>query len=155
MKRSLITLTLITTLAFACTPAPQHDVVIRHGIVYDGTGAAPKVEDLGIDGDRVVARGDLSGAKGRQDVDATDLAVAPGFINMLSHSETSLIADGRSQGDIRQGVTPRIGGPRGSSTIEPRTNRDCTFEPRLAATIRSGAGEEPGEGRGRRPGRSD
>ena len=89
-------------------------------MVYDGTGAAPKVEDLGIDGDRVVARGDLSGAKGRQDVDATDLAVAPGFINMLSHSETSLIADGRSQGDIRQGVTLEV---FGESSMGPLTEQ--------------------------------
>jgi len=126
MKRPLITLTLITTLAFACTPAPQHDVVIRHGIVYDGTGAAPKVEDLGIDGDRVVARGDLSGAKGRQDVDATDLAVAPGFINMLSHSETSLIADGRSQGDIRQGVTLEVFGESSMGPITEQMKIDQT-----------------------------
>ena len=118
MKRPLITLTLITTLASGCAPAPQHDVVIRHGIVYDGTGVAAKVEDLGIDGDRVVARGDLSGARGRQDVDATGFAVAPGFINMLSHSETSLIADGRSQGDIRQGVTLEV---FGESSMGPIT----------------------------------
>ena len=126
MKRPLITLTLITTLASACTPAPQHDVVIRRGMVYDGTGAAPKVEDLGIDGDRVVARGDLSGAKGRQDVDATDLAVAPGFINMLSHSETSLIADGRSQADIRQGVTLEVFGESSMGPITEQMKIDQT-----------------------------
>ena len=60
-----------------------------------------------IDGDRIAALGDLSGARGRQEIDATGLAVAPGFINMLSHSETSLIADGRSQGDDPAGRDAR------------------------------------------------
>src|ERR1700716_1774396 len=89
----------------ACTPAPQYDVVIRHGTVYDGTGAAGVVEDLAIRDDRVAARGGLGRARGREEVDATGLAVAPGFIDMLSHAETSLIEDGRSQGGLRQGVT--------------------------------------------------
>jgi N-acyl-D-amino-acid deacylase len=120
MKRLPIILTLILACAAGCAPAPQHDVVIRHGTVYDGTGAAAKVEDLGIDGDRVVARGDLSRAKGRQEIDAAGLAVAPGFINMLSHSETSLIADGRSQGDIRQGVTLEV---FGESSMGPITEQ--------------------------------
>src|ERR1700687_2379749 len=87
-------LTLITTLAAGCAPAPQYDVVIRHGTVYDGTGAAGVVQDLAIRDDRIADRRELGRARGRQDVDATGLAVAPGFINMLSHSETSLLADG-------------------------------------------------------------
>jgi N-acyl-D-amino-acid deacylase len=103
-------LPLVVVLTMACATSLQYDVVIRHGTVYDGTGAAPVVEDIGINGDRIVARGDLGAARGREDVDATGLAVAPGFINMLSHSETSLIADGRSQGDIRQGVTLEVFG---------------------------------------------
>ena len=115
-----VLLALVTLCAAGCTPAPQYDAVIRHGTVYDGTGAAAKVEDLGIEGDRIAARGDLSGARGRQDIDATGLAVAPGFINMLSHSETSLIADGRSQGDIRQGVTLEV---FGESSMGPITEQ--------------------------------
>ncbi len=126
MNRIAAALTLALVCFAGCAPAPQHDVVIRHGIVYDGTGAAPKVEDLGIDGDRVVARGDLSGAKGRQDVDATDLAVSPGFINMLSHSETSLIADGRSQGDLRQGVTLEVFGESSMGPITEQMRIDQT-----------------------------
>jgi len=110
MKKPVVVLALITFCIAGCARAPEYDVVIRHGTVYDGTGAAAKMEDLGIDGDRVVARGDLGGARGGQDIDATGLAVAPGFINMLSHSETSLIADGRSQGDIRQGITLEVFG---------------------------------------------
>jgi N-acyl-D-aspartate/D-glutamate deacylase len=120
MKKPVAVLALITFCIAGCAPAPQYDVVIRHGTVYDGTGAAAKVEDLAIAGDRVVARGDLGGVSGRQDIDATGLAVAPGFINMLSHSETSLIADGRSQGDIRQGVTLEV---FGESSMGPITEQ--------------------------------
>ena len=65
----------------------------RH--VYDGTGAAGKAGDVAILDDRIAAVGDLAAERGREEVDATGLAVAPGFINMLSHSETSLIEDGR------------------------------------------------------------
>jgi N-acyl-D-amino-acid deacylase len=88
-----------------CARVPQYDLLIRHGTVYDGTGVAGVVQDVAVQGDRIAARGDLPRATGRQVVDATGLAVAPGFIDMLSHSEAALIADGRSQGMIRQGVT--------------------------------------------------
>ena len=88
-------------LAAACALAPQYDVVIRHGTVYDGTGAAPVVEDVAITGDRIAAIGQLSGARGRQDVEASGFAVAPGFIDMLNHSETAFVADGRAQSGIR------------------------------------------------------
>jgi N-acyl-D-amino-acid deacylase len=100
------TLTIAAALLCAsCAAAPHYDVVIRHGTVYDGTGSPGVVEDLAIEGDRIAARGALGGTRGRQEVDASGLAVAPGFIDMLNHSETSLIADGRSQSGIRQGVT--------------------------------------------------
>src|SRR5438874_182545 len=90
-------------------PAPVvHDVVIRHGLVVDGTGAPARIADVALDGDRIAAIGDLAGARGRREIDATGLAVAPGFVNMLSHSEESLIADGRSQGELRQGVTLEV-----------------------------------------------
>ncbi len=94
----------------ACTASPQHDIVIRHGTVYDGSGGAPFQADVAITGDAIVAIGDLGGATGRTEIDATGLAVAPGFINMLSWAGTRLIADGRSQSDIRQGVTLEVFG---------------------------------------------
>jgi N-acyl-D-aspartate/D-glutamate deacylase len=109
----------IGLLAASCAAAPQYDVVIRHGTVYDGSGVAGAVEDLAIQGDRVAARGDLSGAHGKQEVDASGLAVAPGFIDMLNHAETSLIADGRSQSGIRQGVTLSV---FGESSMGPLTD---------------------------------
>ena len=98
--------------------APQssfdYDVILRHGDIYDGTGAAPRLADVGIQGDRIVRVGDLSTARGRDELDVTGLAVAPGFINMLSWADEGLIQDGRSLSDIHQGVTLEIFG-EGSS----------------------------------------
>jgi N-acyl-D-amino-acid deacylase len=86
------------------------DVLIRGGTVYDGTGGAAMRADVGIRGDQIVAVGALDGQTARTVVDARGLAVAPGFVNMLSWSVVSLITDGRSQSDIRQGVTTEIFG---------------------------------------------
>jgi N-acyl-D-amino-acid deacylase len=93
----------------AAEPA-SFDVVIRGGTVYDGTGAEGRRVDVGIRGDRIEAVGDLSKASAGKTVDAAGLAVAPGFINMLSWSTDSLIVDGRSQSELRQGVTTQIFG---------------------------------------------
>jgi N-acyl-D-amino-acid deacylase len=87
-----------------------YDVIIRGGTVYDGSGDKPAVADVAIRGDRIVAVGDLETARAKRDIDARGLAVAPGFINMLSWATTSLLADGRSQSDIRQGVTLEVFG---------------------------------------------
>ena len=94
--------------------AVAFDVVIAGGTVYDGRGGPGVVADVGIRGDRVAVVGDLSGAEAATVVDAAGLAVAPGFINMLSWATESLIHDGRSQSDIRQGVTLEVMG-EGSS----------------------------------------
>src|SRR5438477_4656733 len=89
----------------------EYDVVVRGGVLYDGSGAAPVVGDLAIAGDAIMALGsEVGGARGRLELDATGLAVAPGFINMLSWASEPLIADGRSQSDIRQGVTLEVFG---------------------------------------------
>jgi N-acyl-D-amino-acid deacylase len=95
------------------------DVLIKGGMVYDGTGQSPRRDDVGIRGDRIVAIGHLNSAHAKSVIDATDLAVAPGFINMLSHSEVSLIADGRSMGELKQGVTTQI---FGESSMGPLTD---------------------------------
>ena len=94
--------------------AQAFDVVIRGGLVYDGTGAPARRADVAIRGDRVAGVGDFSGVEATRTIDASGLAVAPGFINMLSWSTESLLVDGRSQGEIRQGVTTQIFG-EGSS----------------------------------------
>ena len=99
--------------ARAQQPAP-FDVVIRGGTLYDGTGSPGRRADVGIRGDLIAAVGDLAGATATRTVDATGLAVAPGFINMLSWSTESLLVDGKSEGEIRQGVTTQIFG-EGSS----------------------------------------
>lgn len=94
----------------AAPAARTFDAIIRNGTVYDGTGRAPVRADVGIRGDRIAAVGDLRRATAPEVVDATGLAVAPGFINMLSHSEASLILDGRSMSEVKQGVTTQIFG---------------------------------------------
>ena len=98
----------------SCASSPEHDLIIRNGTIVDGTGAPGYVGDLAIDGDRIAAVGDLGDARGVTEVDARGMAVAPGFINMLSWAGDALIEDGRSQGDIRQGVTLEVFG-EGSS----------------------------------------
>jgi N-acyl-D-amino-acid deacylase len=94
------------------SPSSDHfDVIIRNGTVYDGTGAEPRQADIAIRGDRIAGVGPaVAGAKANTVIDAKGLAVAPGFINMLSWSTESLIQDGRSQSEIRQGVTTEIMG---------------------------------------------
>jgi N-acyl-D-amino-acid deacylase len=89
---------------------PPLDYVVRGGTVYDGTGVPGRRADVGVRGDRIVAVGELAKADAKTTIDAAGLAVAPGFINMLSWSTESLIADGRSQGEVRQGVTTQIFG---------------------------------------------
>jgi len=96
--------------AFAVACSPTYDVVIRGGTVYDGSGGPPVVADVAVQGDSIVAVGDLRGARGRVTVDAHGLAVAPGFVNMLSWAVDDLLHDGRSQSDIRQGVTLEVFG---------------------------------------------
>lgn len=93
---------------------PTHDLIIRGAVIYDGRGGAPYEGDVAIDGDRIVATGDIGAARGREEINAAGLAVAPGFINMLSWANESLLEDGRSQSDIRQGVTLEVLG-EGSS----------------------------------------
>ena len=94
----------------ACSQGADYDLIIRGGGIYDGSGDAAFVADLAIDGDSIAAIGDLRDSRGRSEIDASGLAVAPGFINMLSWATESLIEDGRSQSDIRQGVTLEVFG---------------------------------------------
>ncbi len=117
-KRILLWAALVAAVAGCAAPAPKtaapaapaYDLIVRHGTVYDGTGAPARVADVGVRGDRVVAVGDLGDAQAARVVDATGLAVAPGFINVLSWATESLIEDGRGIGDTKQGVTLEIFG---------------------------------------------
>ena len=108
MRRALLILICLGLTHVAA--ASDYDVLIRGGEVYDGTGAAGRVADVGIAGDTIVAIGDLSSRTAAMQINATGLVVAPGFINMLSWATDSLLIDGRSQSNIRQGVTLEVFG---------------------------------------------
>lgn len=110
MNRLLALATVLALTACASPPTPEYDVIIRGGTIYDGSGGAPFVGDVGVNDDTIAAVGDLAGATAATEIDASGLAVSPGFINMLSWSTDSLIFDGRSQGEIRQGVTLEVFG---------------------------------------------
>ncbi len=100
----------IILLLISCTNKSKYEVIIRNGLVCDGSGSASYKGDLAINGDTIAAVGNLRNAHGITEIDAGGKAVAPGFINMLSWADKSLIEDGRSQSDIRQGVTLEVMG---------------------------------------------
>jgi len=112
LRRTLLAFVAAFSLS-ACTStqsAQRYDVIIANGTVYDGSGGAPVSADVGINGERIAAIGDLSSASAAERIDAQGMAVSPGFINMLSWASDSLIEDGLSQSDIRQGVTLEVMG---------------------------------------------
>jgi N-acyl-D-amino-acid deacylase len=108
MKRT-VTLVVLALLCACATSRPAYDVVIRNGLLYDGSGGEPTPGDVAIRGDRIAAVGKVDGA-GRTEIDAHGMAVAPGFINIMSQAQESLIADGRAMADVKQGVTLEIFG---------------------------------------------
>ena len=121
--RSLVCLGLtIVALAapLAQTPSP-YDVLIAGGRVVDGTGAPWVHADVAIAGDRIAAVGDLAGAPAKVRVDATNLVVAPGFIDMLGQSEFYVLVDGRAASKIMMGVTTEITGE--GTSIAPVNDR--------------------------------
>ena len=109
-------------LLWSCTSGPDpsvpvtpvYDYIIRNGTIYDGSGSEGYVADVAISGDRVTEIGHNLPGRGKKEVDASGMAVTPGYINMLSWATESLIIDGRSQSDIRQGVTLEVFGEGGS-----------------------------------------
>lgn len=107
MKRFIPLLFII--FLFACKGKSKYDVIIRNGMIYDGTGGTPYKGDIAINGDTIAIIGDLD-ASAKNELDAKGLAVAPGFVNMLSWANESLILDGRSEGELRQGVTLEVMG---------------------------------------------
>ena len=99
----------------SCDPVQvEYDVLIKNAQILDGSGKPGYPGDIAINADTIAALGNIENAIGKQEIDATGLSVAPGFINMLSWANVSLLEDGRSQGDIRQGVTLEVLG-EGSS----------------------------------------
>lgn len=126
MSRTLRTFFIITVagLVFSCSEQkPDYELIIRNGMIYDGLGGNPFTGDVAIRADTLAAIGDLSGKKGIKEIDATGFAVAPGFINMLSWADGSLLKDGRSMSDIKQGVTLEVFGEGWSPG--PRRKKDA------------------------------
>jgi N-acyl-D-amino-acid deacylase len=99
---------------FSCKNEPKYDIIIKNGMIYDGNGGNPYQADLAIKADTVAAIGDLSKETATEILDAKGMAISPGFVNMLSQSDESLIQDGRSVSDIKQGVTLEVMGEGGS-----------------------------------------
>src|ERR1035441_3424178 len=110
----------LAVLASAASPAADgtavlsdkavHDLVLRNGTIYDGSGRAPYRGDVVIDADRITYVGPHIDSSARTDIDVKGQAIAPGFINMLAHPEESLFADGRALSDLMQGVTLEVMG---------------------------------------------
>jgi len=114
MIRSVLQLSLAVALLWSCSSQTDYDLIIRNAVIYDGTGNPPYPGAIAIKGDTIAAIGDLSGKTAQSELDASGLAVSPGFINMLSWATESLLADGRAMSDLKQGVTLEVMG-EGSS----------------------------------------
>ena len=111
MIRLPLLATLVVCLAAACSTPPHYDTIIKGGTVYDGSGAPGYTGDVAIAGDTIAAVGKLAGgATAEKVIDATGMAVSPGFVNLMSWANESLIEDGRSKSDIMQGVTLEVTG---------------------------------------------
>ena len=109
--------------ATAAQRAIQYDVVIRGGMIYDGSGGAPFHGDLAVRGDRIAYVGPHAPGVARTEVDAHGKAVSPGFINMLAHPEESFFADGRALSDLTQGVTLEVLGEDSMGPLNPNMKR--------------------------------
>lgn len=103
---------------------PTHDVVIRNGEIFDGSGKTPFAGDIAVDGDRITYVGPRTDLHGRTEINAQGQAVAPGFINMLAHPEESLLVDGRALSDLAQGVTLEV---MGEDSMGPLTSKMKTL----------------------------
>lgn len=117
----------LSVLSSCAQPKKEYDVIIRDGMIYDGSGSKPYKGDVAIQGDTLAAMGDLSNAMGINEIDAKGLAISPGFINMLSWADGSLLKDGRSMSDIKQGVTLEIFGEGWSPGPRKKKNSKDTL----------------------------
>ncbi len=94
--------------SISCSGKIEYDLILRNGTIYDGSGSQPAIANLAISGDTIAEIGSLPRARGKVEIDVSGTAVAPGFVNMMCWANESLIEDGRSQSDIRQGVTLEV-----------------------------------------------
>jgi N-acyl-D-amino-acid deacylase len=122
--KKYMTLFIAMFIALASCKKQTYDVIIRGGTVYDGSGKPGMMADVAMNADTLAFIGDLKNAVGKKEIDAKGLAVAPGFINMLSHAEVSLLFDGNSQSDIRQGVTLEVFGEGSMGPMNDKMKAD-------------------------------
>ena len=128
MKKHLLFLFLLPVL-FTCEQKRQYATIIRDGLLYDGLGGQPFKGDIALNADTIAAMGNLANASANVVVDARGMAVCPGFVNMLSQSDDALLEDGRSQSDIRQGVTLEVMGEGTSmGPLNARTKKQMERE---------------------------
>src|SRR6266700_8256998 len=112
--RCLLFVFLFIASAAIAQPGPTYDAIVRNGKIIDGTGNPWYRGDIAIQGERIVAIGNLQSATARRVIDATGMVVSPGFIDMLGQSETALLIDTRSLSKLSQGITSEITGEGGS-----------------------------------------
>ena len=118
--------TLIAAVGSAWAAAPgMHDVVIRNAVIYDGSGGKPYSGEIAIDGDRIAYVGPHGALHGRSELDAHGRAAAPGFIDMMGHSEESLLVDGRAVSGLKQGVTLDVFTELSMGPLSPEMARDA------------------------------
>lgn len=131
----LLFLLLIVFFISSCEEKSTYDIIIKNGLVYDGNGREPQKTDIAIVADTIAFIGDLSGQSGvKQTIDAQGLVISPGFVNMLSWSTESLIQDGRSLGDIKQGVTLEVMGE--GDSMGPLSDSVKAYAQRLQGDIK-------------------
>ena len=122
--RPVLLLAAVLSLAASARAADAgYNLIVRGGMIYDGSGGAPFVGDIAIRGDRIATIAPHVAGPAAREIDATGLAVAPGFINMLAHPEESLLVDGRAQSDLRQGVTLEVLGEDSMGPLSPEMKR--------------------------------
>ena len=127
--RILRLLLLLLPLFASCERDPEYDLLVRGGTIYDGSGQAGYVGEVAIKGDRIAYVGPKATGRARREIDASGQAVAPGFINMLSWSNESLLIDGRGQGELRQGVTLEVMGEGESmGPLTPQMKKDIVAQ---------------------------
>ncbi|HEY1053981.1 MAG TPA: D-aminoacylase, partial [Emticicia sp.] len=136
MRYCRLLLFLLTLLVLSsCEEKSTYDIIIKNGLVYDGSGGEPQKADIAIMADTIAFIGDLSGQSGtKQTIDANGLVISPGFVNMLSWSTESLIQDGRSLGEIKEGVTLEVMGE--GDSMGPLSDSVKAYAQRLQGDIK-------------------
>ncbi len=110
---------------YACSNATTYDTIIRNAMIYDGNGGAPYKGDIAINADTIAAMGNLGSGKAKEEIDAKGMAVAPGFSNMMGHSEETLFQDNRALSDVKQGVTMEVFGESSFAPLNAKMKKQA------------------------------